>query len=253
MSTATTRPVLMVKLTERHEVAERTMAFQFQKPPGWNFKAGQFVDTTILDPPETDGEGNTRAFSISSAPHEPTIMVTTRLRDTAFKRVMKSMPLNSEVQIDGPFGNLTLQSNVSRPAIMLAGGIGITPFRSIVTHATNEKLPHRIFLFYSNRRPDDAAFLDELQSLEQQNPNYRLIATMTEMEKSQRPWKGETGLIDYPMLERYLRAELHPQARSAAPIYYIAGPPPMVRDLQSMLTSASVDGEDIRIEEFSGY
>jgi ferredoxin-NADP reductase len=94
---------------------------------------------------------------------------------------------------------------VKRTAVFLAGGIGITPFRSIVFRAAKEKLPHRIFLFYSNRRPEDAPFLDELQAVERENPNYKLIASMTEMSKSQRPWQGEAGLIDKEMLARHLK------------------------------------------------
>lgn len=253
MSTVTNWPTFMSRLTERHEVAENTMAFQFEKPAGWTFKPGQFLDITLINPPQTDGEGNTRGFSISSAPQESTIMVTTRLRDSAFKRVLKELPLQSEVKIEGPFGNLILHNNAARPAVLLAGGIGITPFRSIVVNAAKERLPHRIFLFYSNRRPEDAAFLEELQALETQNANYKLIATMTEIEKSTRPWKGEVGMIDYKMLDRHLKVAASPQWYSAGPIYYIAGPPQMVRDLQTMLTNAGVDSDDIRIEEFSGY
>ena len=253
MSTVANWPTFMSRLAERHEVAENTMAFQFEKPAGWAFKPGQFVDITLINPPETDGEGNTRGFSISSAPQEPTIMVTTRLRSTAFKRVLKTMSLQTEVKIEGPFGNLTLHNNATRPAVLLAGGIGITPFRSIVVNAAKEKLPHRIFLFYSNRRPEDAAFLEELQTLETQNVNYTLIATMVEMEKSAQPWKGELGMIDYKMLDRHLKVAASPQWYSAGPIYYIAGPPQMVRDLQTMPTNSGVDSDDIRIEEFSGY
>ena len=248
MGTSTANwPIFTSRLTERYEVAEDTMAFQFEKPAGWIFKAGQFVDITITSPPETDAEGNTRGFSISSAPQEPDIMITTRLRDTAFKRVLKSMPLQSEVRIEGPFGNLSLHNNAARPAVLLAGGIGITPFRSIVVTAVKERLPHYIFLFYANRRPEDAAFLEELRALQTQNANFKLIATMTEMEKSSRPWKGEVGVIDYKMIDRHL------EKAEAGPIYYIAGPPQMVRDLQTMLTNARVDSDDIRVEEFSGY
>jgi ferredoxin-NADP reductase len=175
------------------------------------------------------------------------------LRNTAFKRVLKNTPVQTEVKIEGPFGNLILHNNATRPAVLLAGGIGITPFRSIVVNAAKEKLPHRIFLFYSNRRPEDAAFLQELQALEQQNHNYELIATMTEAEKSNHPWKGEVGLINYQMLDRHLKAVASPDWHSAGPVYYIAGPPQMVRDLQTMLANAGVDGDNIRIEEFSGY
>jgi ferredoxin-NADP reductase len=186
MSTVAHSPIPMARLTERYEVAENTTAFHLEKPVGWTFKAGQFLEITLLNPAETDAEGNTRVFSIASAPHEPSIMVATRLRNTAFKRTLKSMPLDSQVKIGGPFGSLTLHNNASRPAVFLAGGIGITPFRSILLHAAQKKLPHRIFLFYSNRRPEDAPFLEELQMLQEENANYKLMATMTEMEKSNR-------------------------------------------------------------------
>src|ERR1035441_528711 len=83
-------PVTLSKLVSRQEVAERTIAFRFEKPTNWTFKAGQCLDMTLLDPSETDAEGNTRTFSIASAPHEDTLMVATRMRDTAFKRALKT-------------------------------------------------------------------------------------------------------------------------------------------------------------------
>jgi ferredoxin-NADP reductase len=173
-------------------------------------------------------------------------MVATRMRDTAFKRVLGTMPLGSAVKIEGPFGDLTLHNNVKRTAVFLAGGIGITPFRSIVFRAAKEKLPHRIFLFYSNRRPEDAPFLDELQALEKENPNYKLVASMTEMAKSHRSWHGEVGQIDREMLLRYLKD-------AASPIYYVAGPPEMVKGLHKTINGAGVDDDNIRAEEFAGY
>jgi ferredoxin-NADP reductase len=237
---------LAIKLKGREQVAEGTMAFRFEKPANWTFKAGQSVDMTVLDPPETDSEGNTRAFSLATAPQENTLMVATRMRDTAFKRTLKTMPLGSTVRIEGPFGNLTLHNNAAKAAVLLAGGIGITPFRSMVFRAAREKLPHRIFLFFSNRRPEDAAFLEELRGLEKENPNYKLICTMTQMEKSKKAWHGETGFIDEKMLSKYLKD-------AASPIYYIAGPPGMVKGLREVLNKQGVDDDDIRTEEFSGY
>jgi ferredoxin-NADP reductase len=114
---------------------------------------------TLTDPPETDDEGGMRNFSIASAPGEPDLMIATRMRDTAFKRVLKTMPLGTEVRIVGTFGSLTLHHNADRPAVFLAGGIGITPFRSMLRQAAEQKLLHRLSLFYSNGRPGDAAFL----------------------------------------------------------------------------------------------
>lgn len=243
---STPSPDTLVKLVSRHDVAEGTMAFRFEKPPGWTFKAGQTLDMTVLDPPESDAEGNIRTFSIASSPHEETLMVATRMRNTAFKRVLKTMPPGTAVKIEGPSGDLTLHNTVKRTAVLLAGGIGITPFRSIVFRAATDKLPHRIFLFYSNHRPEDAPFLDELQALEKENPNYKLIATMTEMAKSHRSWQGETGQIGQTLLSKYLHDAI-------SPIYYIAGPPEMVKGLHTTINQAGVDDDDIRSEEFAGY
>jgi len=246
MTTAAAAPVTPSRLVGREEVAEGTMAFTFYRPSSWTFRAGQFLDMRLLDPPETDAEGNTRSFSIASAPHEDTLMVATRMRDTAFKRVLRAMPLGSKVNLEGPSGDLTLHGDVSRAAVFLAGGIGITPFRSIALQAAKDQRAHRIFLFYSNRRPEDAPFLEELQALEQVNPNYKLIATMTDMPKSHRTWRGETGLIDKEMLASYL-------TNAVSPIYYAAGPPEMVKGLRAMIHNLGIDDVDIRAEEFSGY
>ena len=120
-------------------------------------------------------------------------MFATRMRDTAFKRSLKKVPLGTEVKIDSPMGSFTLHKNSAKPAVFLAGGIGITPFLSIVRQADHDRLPHKLYLFYSNRRPEDAPFLDALQTLERRNPNFQLVCTMTEMSKSKKEWKGETG------------------------------------------------------------
>jgi ferredoxin-NADP reductase len=246
MTTIPIPPLTTAKLLSRHEAAEGTMAFRFERPANWAFKAGQYLDMTLLAPPETDSEGNVRSFSIASGPNEETLMVATRMRDTAFKRVLKTVPLGTVVKIDGPSGDLTLPDTFTRAAVFLAGGIGITPFRSMICLAAAERLPHQIFLFYSNRRPEDAPFLAELESLERDNPKYQLIATMTDTAKSRRSWSGETGFINQEMLGRYLRG-------AASPIYYIAGPPAMVKGLHEMLTKAGVNDDDIRAEEFEGY
>ena len=119
MTGATALPVTLSKLVSRQEVAEGTTAFRFEKPSNWVFKAGQFLDMSLLDPSETDAEGDTRAFSIASAPHEKTLMVATRMRDSAFKRVLKTMPLGSAVKLDGPSGDLTLHHDVTRTAVFL--------------------------------------------------------------------------------------------------------------------------------------
>lgn len=239
-------PEHQVRLVDKKDVAEGTLAFTLQKPAGFDFKPGQSADLTLLNPSETDAEGNVRTFSIVSAPSEEGLTFATRLRDTAFKRVLRNMAAGDEIKIDGPMGSFNLHKNATKPAVLLAGGIGITPFMSMVRDAATQKGPHRIYLFYSNRRPEDTAFLQELVSLQQQRPSLRLIATMVEMDKSKQSWNGERGIIDAAMLQRYLPS-------LAGPIYYIAGPPGMVAAMREMLTKAGVDEDDIRAEDFAGY
>jgi ferredoxin-NADP reductase len=222
------------------------MAFEFEKPAGFTFRAGQSVDVALIDPPETDASGNVRAFSIASAPQEDGLMFATRIRGSAFKRVLAAMSPGSVVHIDGPFGDMVLPNNPRRPLVLLAGGIGITPFRSMAVCSARDKLPHRIFLFYSNRKPADAPFLEELGRLEAENPNYKFVAAMTDPDSSRSSWQGETGRITADMLSRHLKDVGEPR-------YYIAGPPAMVGGLRAVLHSSGVDDDDIRTEEFSGY
>ena len=232
------------RLEGREEIAEGTMAFHFDKPAGFSFKAGQAVALELTDPPAGDGQSQ-RTFSLVSAPFENTLVVATRMRDSAFKRALKALPVGARMKLEGPFGDLTL-GDAARPAVFIAGGIGITPFMSMLRQAGQDRSPHRLFLVYSNRRPEDSAFLAELQGLERQNNNFRLLATMTDMNKSARKWDGETGLVDAHLLQRFV-------GDLAAPIYYVVGPPAMVGAMQETLKQGGIAAGNIRTEEFYGY
>ena len=250
MSSAAHSAGYVVTLSSRREVAVRTFAFEVTRPEGFQFKAGQTVDLTWINPPETDTEGNTRTFSIASAPEEPQLLFATRLRDTAFKRVLERTALGTALHMEGPFGNLTLHNNASRPAVLIAGGIGITPFRSIVRRAAYKKLPHKILLFYANTSPENAAFLEELAAIEKDNPNFSFIPTIDEPSPS---WQGETGRISAEMLTKHLKGIASPEYYVAGPIYYVAGPPAMVTAVRAALSNAGIDDDDVRSEEFAGY
>lgn len=234
--------VVNIKLIKKEEVANETMAFYFEKPEGFTFRAGQFGDFTLINPSETDEEGNVRGFSLASAPYENDLMVATRMRDTAFKRVFKGLQLGSEVKLDAPYGNFVLHQTKTTPAVFLTGGIGITPVRSIIAQATDDKLPHKIVLFYSNKTPQDSAFLLDLESSAKGNPNFIFVPVMTRDET----WQGEKGHITKDMLAKYI-----PDLTN--PIYYLSGPASMVATMRQILTDAQVNEDNIRTEEFSGY
>jgi ferredoxin-NADP reductase len=237
-------PSYQVKLTGRETLAEGTLAFHLERPAEFSFKAGQAVVFELLDPPSGEGQKR-RTFSLVSAPYEPTLTIATRMRDSAFKRSLKALPVGAGVKLIGPIGQFTL-ADAGRPAVFIAGGIGITPFMSMLRQAAKDESPQRLVLLYSNRRPEDAAFLRELHELARRNPNFRLVATMTEMGKSAAQWEGETGFVDARLVERSVDG-------LAAPVYYVVGPPGMVAAMVDILRSAGVAESSVLTEEFYGY
>lgn len=244
-------PSQTLALRERIDVADRTMEFRIDKPANLTFKAGQYLDLTLLSPPETDDEGNTRSFSISVGPDDDYLAVTSRLRDSAFKRTLHTMPIGTALQVDGPYGDFTLHSNPDRPAVFLAGGIGVTPFRSMIRRHARPGSTRRLLLFHSNRKPEDAAYLNEFREFARENPNFTFVPTMSRPEGSRLTWDGEVGRIEYDLITKHLRDGAGEDVPT--PMYYIAGPPQMVGDLRAMLSDAGVNDDDIRTEEFSGY
>ena len=237
-------PSYQVKLAGREHVAEGTLAFRFEKPAGFAFKAGQAVVLELLDPAAADGQKR-RTFSLVSAPFDSALLIATRMRDSGFKRALNALPEGAGVKLIGPMGQFTL-ADTARPAVLIAGGIGITPFVSMLRQAAQDRSPQPLALLYSNRRPEDAAFLGELQELARRNRSFRLVATMTDMANSTRAWDGERGLIDADMIRRCAGG-------LAAPVYYVVGPPAMVMAMQETLRGAGVAEDDIRSEEFYGY
>jgi ferredoxin-NADP reductase len=234
------------KLRGREQIAHGTMAFHLDKPAGFKFKAGQAIDVVLLEAPGTEAQSARHTFSIVSAPFENELIVATRMRDSAFKRALGALPIGARIAIEGPSGSLTLHNDRARPAVFIAGGIGITPFMSIVRQAANDGLQQCLVLLYSNRRPEDAAYLVELQELERRNPSFRLTATMTLMSSASQAWSGPRGQIDAALVSRAT-------AKLAKPIYYVAGPPGMVEAMRRTLSDAGVHDDDFRSEEFYGY
>ncbi len=234
-------------LLSRDEIAEQTMAFHFARPADFDFKPGQAIDLVLPASVDTADDANRRhAFSIVSAPFEDELVVATRMRDSVFKRALRSLHVGAQVTIDGPFGSLGLHKDSARAGVLIAGGIGITPFVSMLRTAAQNHQQHRLTLLYSNRRPEDAAFLAELQRLEAQNTHFRLLATMTQMSASSRPWDGLTGPIDSERIQSVL-GEL------PRPIFYVTGPPAMVEAMHQSLAQAGIDDDDVRSESFYGY
>lgn len=236
-----------VQLQAQEQLAEGTSAFHFTKPAGFEFIAGQALDLILGEQGDADSEWDVRhTFSIVAAPHENELVIATRMRDSRFKQRLKELPVGTQVQVEGPFGELTLDKDLTRAAVFIAGGIGITPFMSMLRDAAQQQRQQDLLLLYSNRRPEDSAFLSELQQLSQNNPRFKLIATMTKMEGSTQEWSGITGYLNAQRIQEYCQ-EL------SRPIYYISGPPMLVEAMHDLLDEAGIDEDDVLSEGFLGY
>jgi ferredoxin-NADP reductase len=277
-------PKLTARLAEREQIADATYAFQFDlggQP--FPYKPGQTVDLIQPEPKHTDALGNRRTFSIADAPGNERLLVATRNRGSAFKRSLIEAPLGTAVDLDGPYGSFTLPQNPS-DIYMLAGGIGITPFRSIVEDTRERSLDHTLTLIHSNRTPEETPFLEELirwgvesaketsggktprhhrwepgpleksagpagasTAVSSGRPRFLYVPTMTQAGRSKRGWQGERRRVAPDLLDDLLAKD------RKSPLYYVAGPARFVQGTVGALQKVGVPEERIRFEEFLGY
>jgi ferredoxin-NADP reductase len=233
-----------LELVERRPFAKETMGFRFRRPSGFQFKAGQSTDLTISKP-VVPGDDLVHSYTIASSPDNPeTILITTRMRPSAFKQNLTEMPLGTKVAATKPAGKFVIPDD-KRPLLFLAGGIGVTPFRSMLKHMLDSDKPRPATLFYSNPTRDDATFLDELASW-QQRIGLTLVPTLTK----ERPegWPYETGRIDAAMVRRHTSDKF-----LADCLAYAAGPPKMVDAMVEVAKECGLTEDRILRDDFSGY
>lgn len=209
-----------------------------------DFEAGQYFWVTLLDPPYQDEKGPRRHISVATSPNERGVLgLCTRLRDTAFKRSLAELPVGAEVEVEDPKGDFVLPDETDLPYVFLAGGIGITVFRSMLLSIVEGGLPHRVTLVYSNRDRESTAFLNELTEFARAHDNIDLVLTMTQDDG----WNGESRVIGPDLLRDHLNGDLTGYR------YLLAGPPGMVEGVTAALQDAGIPEERIQPERFSGY
>jgi len=233
------------KVKGKREVAKGTLFVLFDLlGQEVDFRAGQYFWVTLLDPPYEDEKGPRRHISVVTSPNERGVLgLCTRLRDSAFKRSLAELPVGAEVEVEQPKGDFVLPDETDLPLVFLAGGIGITVFRSMLRSIVEERIPHRVTLVYSNRDRESTAFLDELTELARDHNNIDLVLTMTD----ENEWDGERRKIGPELLRDHLDGDL------AGYRYLLAGPPAMVEAVTASLRDAGIPEERIQPERFSGY
>jgi ferredoxin-NADP reductase len=233
------------RIKEKRDVAKLTLMVVFDLlGEEVDFRPGQYFWVTLLDPPYDDEKGPRRHITVVTSPTERGVLgLATRLRDSAFKRSLAELPEGTEVEVEQPKGSFVLPQETDRHYVFIAGGIGITVFRSMLRYIADEGLPHRVTLVHSNRDRESTAFYDELRELEAANPNLEIVYTMTQ----DSGWEGETRRIDAEMLRDYLGEELDSYT------YLIAGPPAMVDGVAEALQGAGIPEDQVLPARFSGY
>jgi ferredoxin-NADP reductase/nitrite reductase/ring-hydroxylating ferredoxin subunit len=229
-----------------------------------DFAAGQFAFFKLEDV-HNDPKTDIRHFSIASSPTENDfILISTRIRSSPYKQKLASLDKGAKILAWGPEGDFVLHDDYSRPAVLLSGGIGVTPFRSMIKFATDKKLPLKVIMFDSNRDESNILYRQEFEEWVKQNRNLKVIYTITGEEaeegKQQKQnlngggnnnntWKGERGRINKEMITKYLSND-----EIAKAIYYICGPPGMLKAMQTLLQDEmQIPKNRVKKEEFTGY
>ena len=239
---------MKLKLLKKTEIAKDTMSFEFlpEKKKAW--LPGQYFYLTLENMKAKDSKGPTRDFTIASSPtEEPNLLFAARIRDKSnFKQALKNLPEGTEIEGEGPNGSFILDENEKKHHVMIAGGIGITPLRSIIKYHTDKSTDTKLTLIYSNSSPKGIAFKTNLELWQKQNKNFKLHMTITKPIGLSQNWSGLKGRID----EKMIRA-LVPELQNAT--YWLCGPPGMVNAMEDLLETLKIPLKKTRVEKFSGY
>ncbi|MBN1465790.1 FAD-dependent oxidoreductase [candidate division KSB1 bacterium] len=234
----------VTSLIDKRDIAENTLQFVLQRPDGFDFKAGQNVNVKLSQLLFADRKGGRRTFSIASAPSEENLYMATRKTGSGFKRTIAEA-LGQTIEITGPAGRMIRDE--TRPAVLLAGGIGITPFRSMIMDAVNRQLQQPITLMFSNNALAEIAYHDLFLDLERQHPDaFRYVQTITGEKSHDVGWSGERRRIDAFFIRDYV-------PDLSAVTFYVSGPPAMVAAISEILKKENVDQDHILSESFWGY
>ena len=239
---------MKLKLVEKRDEAKGTKSFFWETEKPVNYLAGQYFYFTLPSLNYPDPRGATRHFTLSSSPTEGNLLRnTTRIREeSGFKKTLDDLEIGTLIEGEGPNGTFILDEAEPGPHVFLAGGIGITPFRSMIKYAADKNLNTQIHLIYSNSIPEEIAFRAELDGLAKSWPNLKLDMTVTKPEESKEPWKGLTGRIDENVIQK-----LVPDINNN--IFWVCGPPAMVEAMEQTLGKLNLSSGKVRSEKFTGY
>lgn len=233
-----------VKFIKKVLLTEDIATYYFQKPADFPFLAGQYNRWT-LPYHITDGQGSSRFFTISSSPLDKKYLAfTTKNGNSGYKKNLLQIKPGEEIKIFGPMGNLFYEDNNQKPKVYLSGGMGITPFYSMLMYAQEIETKQSLTLIASFSNLQEILFYDELMRIGQTNKNISVVYAVSHREESTK--NIETGRITHKLLDTYV-----PQKNNA--LYYIVGSSKTETSLKELLTEWGITEENIITEQFTGY
>lgn len=222
---------MALTLIEKEHLIDNIWAFRFKPNGPFNWTAGQYVRVE-LPHDQPDGEGTKRWFTNSAAPYEGIMQITTRLTHSTFKQALSRLEPGDALElIENPEGDFIWQDS-ALPIVFVAGGIGITPFRSILKQRAHDNQPLKLTLIYGGRTPD-LPFKDELGQWQSTHPELSV-----------------QYVIGEPLTADSL-ATLLPQLNQS--LVYVSGPEPMVKVLSEGLKNHGVPEAQLKLDFFPNY
>ena len=239
---------MKLKLVNVKEKAADTKSFFWETEKKVDYLPGQYFYFTVPDLKYENHRGPTRHFTLSSSPTEGSVLgFTTRIRDdSGYKQALKELQIGTEIEGAGPNGTFILDEKEPGPHVFLAGGIGITPFRSIIKYHIDKNLPTSMHLIYSNGRPEQITFRRELEDWKLKHSNIKVDMAITHPKEIKEEWNGLTGRIDEKMIKKLV-------GNVSKPTFWITGPPGFVDAMEKVLGRIKITSDKVRSEKFTGY
>jgi ferredoxin-NADP reductase len=236
---------VLLRLKERNRLSPDTYEFVFPAPPSFNFRPGQYMEWT-LGHHHPDDRGNRRYFTLASSPTEHNIRFAVKFdkNSSTFKRAMMATTRDFSIFASSLAGDFTLPDDPNQKLIFIAGGIGVTPFRSMIKYLLDRRQRRPITLFYAARSPDDFVYRDVFDRA-QSELGIRTVYTITDPRAVPANWSGKVGRITPEMIKSIV-----PDYRQC--IFYISGPRGMVDSFKDSVHGLGAEGVQIRTDYFAG-
>jgi len=235
-----------IRLKERRPETADVISFIFDLGgQSLEYRPGQYIHYELDALAFPDERGNRRHFTIANSPTEKGIlMFTTRMRGSGFKETLRQAPLGYELTCETPLGEFVMGKNeTDRRHVFIAGGIGITPYRSILRYAADMNAPINGLMLCLNHAAADIVFRRELEDIARQMLKFSLVHVLSDPEPD---WAGERGKLNEALLLKWV-------SNLDQSFFWISGPPSIVVTCKELLLQFGVKEDAIRIDKFLGY